>query len=262
VRLIQGDTNLVARGGGTGGSSSTIISATTLKLAADTAIQNGRDLAAEYLEAAAADIDYRDGIFVVIGTDRRIGLFAVAEHAETSGRRLDGAADFADRVESWPAGVMTCEVEIDPETGAVKVERLDTVVDAGTVLNPLLLAGQVHGGMAAGLGQALLEDAHYDDATGQLLAGSWIDYAMPRADHMPDLAVATISVPSSNNVLGIKGVGELPANGAPAAVANAVVDALATYDVRHVSSPMTPERIWRAINLSSAESKALPPKRA
>jgi carbon-monoxide dehydrogenase large subunit len=130
------------------------------------------------------------------------------------------------------------------------------------VLNPLLLAGQVHGGMAAGLGQALLEDARYDDATGQLLAGSWIDYAMPRADHMPDLAVATISVPSSNNVLGIKGVGELPANGAPAAVANAVIDALAIYDVCHVSSPMTSERIWRAINLSSAESEALPPKRA
>src|SRR4029077_12302125 len=124
-----------------------------------------------------ADIVYRDGIFSVTGTDRRIELFAVAERAEAGGKRLDGAADFADRVESWPAGVMTCEAEVDPETGVVTVERIGTVVDAGTLLSPLLLAGQVHGGIAAGLGQALLEDARYDDATGQLLAGSWADYA-------------------------------------------------------------------------------------
>jgi carbon-monoxide dehydrogenase large subunit len=142
---------------------------------------------------------------------------------------------------------MAAEVEVDPETGAVRVDRLSTAVDIGTVLNPLLVGGQIHGGIAMGLGQALLEDARYDPATGQLLAGSWMDYAMPRADDLPPIEFATVAVPSPNNSLGLKGLGELPANGAPAAVANAVLDALRPYGVRHLPSPMTPERVWRAM---------------
>jgi carbon-monoxide dehydrogenase large subunit len=248
VRLAQGDTARIARGGGTGGSSSTIISGTTLKRAADGVILKGRELAAEFLEAAPADIAWRDGMFEVVGTDRRIGLFEVAARAETSGRQLAADGDFVDRIESWSSGVMVCEVEVDPETGAVRLDRFTAVADVGTVVNPLLLAGQIHGGIAPGVGQALLEDAVYDRDSGQLLAGSWMDYAMPRADDLPDLRVATFNTPSTNNALGIKGVGELPTNGAPAAVANAIVDALRPYGVRHIESPATPQRVWRAIH--------------
>lgn len=248
VRLAQGDTSRIARGGGTGGSSSTIISGTTLRRAADAVILKGRDLAAEFLEAAPADIAYREGRFEVVGTDRRIGLFEVAARAEGSGRRLEAEGDFVDKIESWPTGVMVCEVEVDPETGGVHVDRFAAVADVGTIVNPLLLAGQIHGGIAPGIGQALLEDAVYDRDSGQLLAGSWMDYGMPRADDVPALRVATFNTPSTNNALGIKGVGELPTNGAPAVVANALVDALRPYGVRHIESPATPERVWRAIH--------------
>lgn len=248
IRLSQGDTGRIARGGGTGGSSSTIISGTTLKRAADAVILKGRDLAAEFLEAAPADIAYRDGRFEVVGTDRRVGLFEVAQRAEASNRQLDATGDFVDKIESWSTGVMVCEVEVDPETGDVRVDRFTAVADVGTVINPLLLAGQIHGGIVPGIGQALLEDAVYDRDSGQLLAGSWMDYGMPRADDVPDLRVATFGTPSTNNALGIKGVGELPTNGAPAAVANAVVDALRPWGVRHIESPATPLRVWRAIH--------------
>jgi len=247
VRVAQGDTAHIARGGGTGGSSSTIISGTTLKRAADIVILKGRDLAAEFLETAPVDIAYRDGTFEVVGTDRRIGLFDVAARAEASGRSLDASGDFVDKIESWPTGVMACEVEVDPETGAARVDRFTAVADVGTIINPLLLAGQIHGGIAPGVGQALFEDAVYDRDSGQLLAGSWMDYGMPRADDLPALQVATFNTPSTNNALGIKGVGELPTNGAPAAVANAIVDALRPYGVQHVESPATPQRIWNAI---------------
>jgi carbon-monoxide dehydrogenase large subunit len=248
VELTQGDTARIARGGGTGGSSSTIISGTTLKRAADTVIVRGRDLAAEFLEAAPEDIVYRDGRFEVVGTDRRLGLFEVAQRAEATGRQLEATGDFVDKIESWSTGVMVCEVEVDPETGGVRVDRFLAVADVGTVVNPLLLTGQIHGGIVPGIGQALLEDAVYDRDSGQLLAGSWMDYGMPRADDVPALHVATFNTPSTNNALGIKGVGELPTNGAPAAIANAVVDALRPYGVRHVESPATPQRIWRALH--------------
>ena len=247
VQVAQGDTALIARGGGTGGSSSTIISGTTLKRAADAVIVKGRDLAAEFLEAAPADITYRDGAFEVVGTDRRIGLFDVAARAEAGGRRLEADGDFVDKIESWPTGVMVCEVEVDPDTGQTRVDRLATVADVGTIINPMLVEGQIQGGIAPGIGQALLEDAVYDRDSGQLLAGSWMDYGMPRADDLPALPVATCNTPSTNNALGIKGVGELPTNGAPAAVANALLDALRPLGVRHIESPATPERVWRAI---------------
>jgi carbon-monoxide dehydrogenase large subunit len=248
VQVAQGDTGRIARGGGTGGSSSTIISGTTLKRAADVLIVKGRDLAAEFLEAASADIAYRDGRFEVVGTDRRIGLFEVAARAEASGRRLEAEGDFVDKIESWPTGVMVCEVEIDPETGAARVDRFAATADVGTTINPLLVEGQIQGGIVPGIGQALLEDAVYDRDSGQLLAGSWMDYGMPRADDVPELRVATVNTPSTGNALGIKGVGELPTNGAPAAVANALVDALRPYGVRHIDSPATPARVWQAIH--------------
>ncbi len=165
IEVRQGDTRTIPHGGGTGGSSSTIISGTTLRRAADVVIQRGRDLAAERLETAPADIAYRDGSFEVVGTDRRIGLFELAAKKPFAGDAL-----FGDKIESFPTGVMVCEVEVDPETGAVRVDRLTAVADCGTVVNPRLLAGQMHGGIVHGLGNALIEEAVYDEATGQLLS--------------------------------------------------------------------------------------------
>ncbi|MBR0655917.1 xanthine dehydrogenase family protein molybdopterin-binding subunit [Plastoroseomonas arctica] len=239
VRVVQGDTARAPRGGGTGGSSSTIISGATLKRAADAAIAAGMEAAAEKLEVAAADLAYRDARYVVEGTDRDIGLFELA--AAIGG--IDGCAEFDTTVESWPAGVAIAEVEIDPETGAVRLDRFSAAIDAGVVVNPMLLAGQLHGGFCAGAGQALMEDARYD-AEGQPLAATLMDYAMPRADDVPDFAHALANVPTPNNPLGIKGVGELPTNGAPAAIGNAVADALGGIAV---AMPMTPARVWQAL---------------
>jgi carbon-monoxide dehydrogenase large subunit len=242
VRIVQGDSARIPRGGGTGGSSSTIVSGTTMKRAVDVAIAKAKEAAGELLEAAAVDIEYAAGAFTVVGTDRRLALPEIAEKKGT----IEGRADFDATVESWPTGIALCEVEVDPETGTVKLDRFATAVDVGTVVNPLLLAGQLHGGYAAGIGQALLEEARYDDS-GQLLAATLMDYAMPRAADMPMFRHVVASTPSPNNRLGIKGMGELPTNGAAAVVANAVMDALAGDGVRHVELPLTPHRIWSAL---------------
>ena len=243
IEIRQGDTRTIPRGGGTGGSSSTIISGTTIRRAADVVIERGRDLAAERLETAPADIAYRNGVFEVVGTDRRLGLFELAASKPFSGDAL-----FADKIESFPTGVMVCEVEVDPETGEVRIDRLTEVADCGVVVNPRLLDGQIHGGIAHGLGNALSEQAIYDEESGQLLTGTLMDYALPRADDLPDFAVQTIATPSPNNFLGFKGVGELPTNGAPAALANAVLDALAPLGVRHLDMPLTAQKVWQAIH--------------
>ena len=245
IELRQGDTRTIPHGGGTGGSSSTIISGTTLRRAADAVIQRGRDLAAERLETAAADITYRDGAFEIVGTDRRIGLFELAAWKPFSGDAL-----FADKIETFPTGVMVCEVEVDPETGVSRIDRFLAVADAGVVVNPRLLAGQIQGGMVHGLGNALMEEAVYDQETGQLLSATLMDYALPRADDVPDLKVETIATPSPNNFMGLKGIGELPTNGAPAAVANAILDALRPFGVRHIDMPITAHKVWQAIRAS------------
>ena len=242
IEVRQGDTRTIPHGGGTGGSSSTIISGTTLKRAADVVIQRGRNLAAERLETSPADIAFRDGVFEVVGTDRRIGLLELA-----GWKPFAGDAVFADKIESFPTGVMACEVEVDPETGAITLDRLVAVADCGVVVNQRLLAGQMHGGIVHGLGNALMEEARYDEETGQLLTGTLMDYTLPRADDVPFFTVETIATPSPNNFLGFKGVGELPTNGAPAAVANAVLDALAPLGVRHLDMPLTAERVWKAL---------------
>jgi carbon-monoxide dehydrogenase large subunit len=242
IEVRQGDTRTIPQGGGTGGSSSTIISGTTLSRAADAVIDRGRDLAAELLEAAAADIAFRDGSFEVVGTDRRIGLLELAQREP-----FEGDAKFADRIESYPTGVMVCEVEIDPETGAARIDRLTAVADAGVVINPRLLEGQMHGGIAHGLGNAAMEQAIYDEETGQLLSGTLMDYALPHALDLPAFTVQTIVTPSPNNFMGLKGVGELPTNGAPAAFGNAVLDALRPYGVRHLDMPITAGKIWQAL---------------
>ena len=239
--IRQGDTLSIPHGGGTGGSSSTIISGTTLKRAADVVIQRGRDLAAERLEAAPADIAYRDGAFEVVGTDRRVGLFELA-----AWKPFDGDAVFADKIESFPTGVMICEVEVDPDTGATRIDRFTAVADAGVVVNPRLLEGQMCGGIVHGLGNALMEEAVYDEETGQLLSGTLMDYALPRAEDVPDLCIATIATASPNNILGMKGIGELPTNGAPASLGNAILDALRSLGVRHIDMPITAQKVWQA----------------
>jgi carbon-monoxide dehydrogenase large subunit len=254
IRVHQGDTAELATGGGTGGSSSTIISANTLDLAARAVIDRGTRIAARVLEAAEADIDYDGGVFTIAGTDRRISLFELARRAE-AGRGLppdlagplQEEADFPHTVVSCPAGAMACEVEVDPETGIVSVERLVSVQDIGTVINAVLVDGQVHGGIAQSLGQALLEHVQFDAETGALLTSDYMSYALPRAVDVPRIDSVTFETPSPNNRLGIKGVGELCTIGAPAAIINAVVDALGKLGVRHIDMPATPERVWRAI---------------
>ena len=242
IDIRQGDTRTIPHGGGTGGSSSTIISGTTLRRAADDVIKRGRDLAADRFETDAADIAFKDGAFEVIGTDRRIGLLELA-----AWKPFDGTAVFADKIESFPTGVMVCEVEVDPETGAYTIERFTDVADCGVVINPLMLAGQLHGGIAHGLGNGTMEEAVYDEETGQLLSGTLMDYALPRAGDLPSFAIETIDTPSPNNFMGLKGVGELPTNGAPAAVANAILDALRPLGVRHLDMPLTAAKIWQAL---------------
>jgi carbon-monoxide dehydrogenase large subunit len=242
IDIRQGDTRSIPHGGGTGGSSSTIISGTTLRRAADEVIRKGRDLAAERLEASPADIAFTDGAFEVVGTDRRVGLLELA-----AWKPFDGTAVFADKIESFPTGVMVCEVEVDPETGESRLDRFVAVADCGVVVNPRLLVGQMHGGMVHGFGNAAMEEAVYDEESGQLLAGTLMDYALPRAGDLPELVVETINTPSPNNFMGFKGVGELPTNGAPAAVANAVLDALRPLGVRHIDMPLTAHKIWQAL---------------
>ena len=242
IEVRQGDTRTIPHGGGTGGSSSTIISGTTLKRAADVLVQRGRDLAAERLETAPADIAYCNGAFEIVGTDRRIGLFELA-----AWKPFDGDAVFADKIESFPTGVMVCEVEVDPETGTTRLDRLLAVADCGVVVNPRLLEGQMHGGIVHGLGNAMMEEAVYDEKTGQLLASTLMDYALPRAEDVPTFEIETISTASPNNFMGLKGVGELPTNGAPAAFVNAVLDALRPLGVRHIDMPLTPHKVWKAL---------------
>ena len=243
IEIRQGDTRSIPRGGGTGGSSSTIISGTTLKRAADAVIRRGRDLAAERLEASPADIGFANGTFEVVGTDCRVGLLELA-----AWKKFDGDAVFADKIESFPTGVMVCEVEVDPETGESLIDRFTAVADCGLVVNPRLLLGQMHGGIVHGIGNAVMEEAVYDEESGQLLSGTLMDYALPRAEDVPNFTIETIATPSPNNFMGLKGVGELPTNGAPAAVGNAVVDALRPLGVRHIDMPITAQKVWRALN--------------
>jgi len=253
VRVVQGDTDRIARGGGTGGSRSVTIQGWALRDAAEVVVERGRRLASLELEAAVEDIEFGDGEFRIVGTDRALELMELARRVrarddlpEDLAGGLDGSASV--HVDHWtfPNGCHVAEVEIDGETGAPRLVRYTVVDDFGTVINPLLLEGQVHGGIAQGAGQALLEHAVYDES-GQLLTGSFLDYCMPRADDFPDFDFSTEPVPCANNPLGMKGAGEAGTVGAPAAVINAVVDALADLGVAHVDMPATPLKLWRIL---------------
>jgi len=224
-----------------------------LLMAADVVVAKGKRLAGLMLEASEDDIDFKSGRFYVKGTDRAVAFKDVAKKSYQGmglppefGIGLDGAGTHPGPF-TFPNGCMICEVEVDTDTGAVTVVKLSAVDDVGTVINPLTLEGQLHGSTAQGLGETLLEQMIYQRESGQLLTGSFQDYAMPRADNMPDIVSAIRPVPTKLNPLGVKG-GSEPGNvGAPAAIINAIVDALSSYHVADVPMPATPERIWRII---------------
>jgi carbon-monoxide dehydrogenase large subunit len=254
VRYVDGDTDRVAFGMGTMGSRSTVIGGTALWIAADKVIAKGRKIAARMLEAAEEDVRFTDGRFSVVGTDRGVGLTEVARAAFVPSQLPPGlepglyeTGTFVPPGDTWPNGCHVCEVEVDPDTGAVALAGYVVVDDVGTVINPLTLKGQIHGGVAQGVGQALMEQVVYDPDSGQLLTGSFMDYAMPRADTFCDIHVESQPVPTALNPLGAKGAGEAGTVGALPAVMNAVVDALAPLGVRALDMPATAERVWRAI---------------
>ena len=253
VRVHYGDTDVARVGGGSHSGRSMRMGAIVIAEAVVAIIDKGKRIAARVLETAVADINYAEGRFVVVGTDRGIGLFEAAAAAE----REDLGEDLAGRLGAdgevnirkavFGTGCHVCEVEVDAETGSVEVVRYATVDDVGRAVNPLLIDGQTHGGVAQGLGQALMENCRYDRDSGQMLAASFMDYAIPRADHMPNFTTALAEVPEPSNPLGIKPGSEGGAAASPGAIANAIVDALAGFGVRHIDLPATPERVWRAI---------------
>ena len=246
VRVVQGDTDVIARGSGTGGSRALAEGGVATSRATESVIEKGKAIAADKLEAAVADIELTGGVFRVAGTDRTLTLAAVAEAAGADGLSADD--QFKGEVPTFPNGCHVCEVEIDRETGQPAIIAYTVVDDFGTVVNPNLLRGQVHGGIGQGIGQAMTEKCVYDSESGQLVSGSLMDYCLPRADDLPDLAITLRDdVPCATNPLGIKGAGEAGAIGAPPAVINAIVDALSEFGIHHIDMPATPETIWRAI---------------
>jgi carbon-monoxide dehydrogenase large subunit len=248
VRVLQGDTDLIATGAGTGGSSSIPVGGVSVDRASKTLAEQLKQLAADALEAAAGDMEIANGAVRVAGTDRVISFSDLAAHPQAKPEQLRAASEFGTELPTFPNGTHIAEVEIDPETGATTILQYVVVDDFGATLNPLLLAGQVHGGAVQGIGQALMEDTVYDAASGQLLSASFMDYAMPRAAHAPDFVFETRNVPCKNNPLGVKGAGEAGAIGSCPAVMNAVVDALwRPYRIRHIDMPATPQRVWAAI---------------
>ena len=255
VRLVQGDTDAVAIGRGTYGSRSITIGGAALKVAADKIIERGTKIAAFILEAGESDIEFNDGDFTVKGTDKKVNISDVAKRAYDPmmfpphlGLGLEAVGDFNPGPGNFPNGCQIAEVEVDPDTGHVTLARLVVADDVGTVVNPLLLKGQLHGGVTQGVGQALFEHVVYDQESGQLLSSSFMDYCMPRADDVPMFETDVFPVPTKQNPLGVKGGGETGTVGAPAAVMNAVADALASRGKAPVDMPATPEKVWRALN--------------
>jgi carbon-monoxide dehydrogenase large subunit len=255
VEIVHGDTGRVPFGMGTYGSRSLAVGGTAIVKALDKVIAKGRKIAAHLLEAAEADIEFGDGKFTVAGTDRsktfgEIALTAYVPHNYPLDKLepgLDETAFYDPTNFTFPAGTHICEVEVDPDTGVVQVVNFSACDDFGNIVNPMIVEGQVHGGLAQGIGQALLEQCVYDKDSGQLLTGSYMDYAMPRADDLPSFKVGTRVTPCTHNPLGAKGCGEAGAIGSPAALMNAVHDALSVAGVTYIDMPVTPHRVWSAL---------------
>ncbi|HXH83528.1 MAG TPA: molybdopterin cofactor-binding domain-containing protein, partial [Candidatus Tectomicrobia bacterium] len=244
VRLVQGDSDEVPVGTPSVASRSLMMAGSAAALACDEAIERGRRLAADHFEAAPFDVEFADGRFRVTGTDRAIGLLDLARRHPGA---LDNAAKFVSPQMSFPNGCHVTEVEVEPETGAVRVVGYAAVDDVGRVAHPAIVEGQIHGGVAQGLGQVLGEQVVYGE-TGQLLTASFMDYVLPRAADLPALRVGHHEVPCATNPLGVKGAGESGVAGALPSAVNAVLDALAARGVAHLDLPMTPARVWAALH--------------
>ena len=253
VRFVNGDTVRVREGFGSHGSRSARIGGTACVMGADEMVERGRSLAGEMLEAASTDIGYDAGVFTVEGANRSVTLAEVAEFAADRGEALSGERLFVTERGSLGNGAAACEVEIDPETGAVAILRYVIVCDTGRTINPMLAEGQLHGGAAQGIGQAALEQIVHDPESGQTLTGSFMDYAIPRAGDLPALEVVLTEVAETDNPLGVKGIGEGATTGAPAALMGAVRDALSALGTTAIDMPVTPENIWRAVRGARAQ---------
>ncbi|MEJ1974681.1 MAG: xanthine dehydrogenase family protein molybdopterin-binding subunit [Acetobacteraceae bacterium] len=253
IRIRQGDTDSIPTGGGTGGARSLYSEGQAILVTAASVIERGKQAASEALEASVGDIEFTAGRFSIVGTDRGMDIISLAGAQRERAARgetattLDAAEVAKIESHTFPNGCHMAEVEIDPETGMVAVARYIVCDDVGKAVNPLIVRGQVHGGVAQGYGQAVLEHTAYDPASGQLLAGSLMDYALPRASDLPDIEVDLIEVPCVSNPLGVKGAGEAGAVGSPPAMINAIVDALASAGVKSIDMPATPEKVWRAL---------------
>ena len=253
VRIRQGDTDAAPSGGGTGGARSLYSEGQAILLTAATVIVNGKKAASEALEAAPGDIAFEQGRFSIVGTDRGIDIMTLAATQRARAAKdknvttLDAAEVAQITHHTFPNGCHIAEVEVDPDTGRVDIVRYSVTDDFGKAVNPMIVHGQVHGGVAQGIGQAMLEHTAYDPESGQLLAGSFMDYTMPRADDLPDIEVTLMEIPCITNPLGVKGAGEAGAVGSPPALINAIIDALSPAGVTHIDMPATPERVWKAL---------------
>ena len=257
VRLLQGDSDQLIAGGGTGGSKSMMASGAAIVEASALCIEKGVQIAAHALEAAAADIEFERGRFIIAGTDRGIGIMELAQRLRDGMTLPEGVPatldvqhihDFAPS--AFPNGCHVAEVEVDPETGETEVVRYNMVNDFGVLINPMMVEGQAHGGIVQGIGQALMEALAYD-VDGQLVTGSFMDYALPHASHAPSFTMASHPVPARTNVLGAKGCGEAGCAGALPAVMNALADALRQAGVTQIDMPATPQRVWEAMQTAA-----------
>jgi aerobic carbon-monoxide dehydrogenase large subunit len=263
IRLLQGDSDELLAGGGTGGSKSIMHSGTAIVEAAGKVIEQGKQIASHVLEAAVSDIEFAQGRFVIAGTDRSVGIMELAEKLRSGINLPEGTPSTLDVRHvsegpggaTFPNGCHVCEVELDPETGIIEVVKYASVNDFGTVINPTIVEGQLHGGVIQGVGQAVMEMTAYDE-DGQLLTGSFMDYALPRAADSPQVVVVHHPVPATTNVLGVKGCGEAGCAGSLTSVMNAIADALSEFGIHHLDMPATPYRVWRAIQEARAAHAA------
>jgi len=255
IKYVQGDTAQVAIGRGTYGARSAVVGGSALKRAAEQMIEKGKERAAAMMEADKGDIDFKDGQYVVKGTDKTVALVDVAKASfapmgpltNRFGVGLEAEGSFSPEPPSHPNGCHVCEVEIDPETGEVKLDRYHMIDDLGRILNPMIVVGQMQGGSVQGMGQALMEHQVYDRKSGQLLTGSFLDYAMPRASVLPTIDTRMEEIACKTNPLGVKGIGESGTIGAPPTIINAVIDALSPLGVTQIDMPATPLRVWETI---------------
>ncbi len=264
IRYVQGDTAQVAIGRGTYGARSMVVGGNALKAAADTIVEKGKRLAAAMMEADAGDIEFKDGLYRVSGTDKTISIVDVAKASyapvgpltEKFGVGLESTGSFSANPPSHPNGSHVCEVEVDPETGTVTIDRYHVVDDLGRILNPMIVRGQIQGGVIQGIGQALMEHQIYDRESGQLLTGSFMDYAMPHAADLPNVESLLEEVRCKTNPIGVKGIGESGTIGAPPTVINAVIDALRPLGVEQIDMPATPLRVWETIQQAKQKAAA------